>query len=93
MESKFKIGDRCKIVKYGHLVWVSRKEYDLNKSYSSLNLPIVMQDKDYLWIDLRPEYVGKEVVITGIGSNKQSYSTDLFSWAGNNQLQLIENNT
>jgi len=86
MESKFKVGDKCRIVKFGYLCWERKSDCPLNP-----NFPIVTENKLYRWIDLRPEYVGKEVIITGISGSKDKYSTNLFSWASNLQLELIEN--
>ena len=84
MESKFKIGDKCKIVKYGHLIRENKK-----MEGQSLDLPTYYEDDMFRWVDIGPERIGKEVIIAGISSDGKSYSTDLFSWASVNQLELI----
>jgi hypothetical protein len=85
MESKFKIGDKCVVVKYGCLVWERKSDMPYNNKF-----PIVKQDETYRWIDVWPELVGLEVVITEYGLVSGTYSTNLFSWASNTQLQLID---
>jgi len=86
MESKFKVGDKCRIVKFGHLVW-ENKNMPLHKS----SLPTYAEDENTRWVDINPSYIGKEVVITEVGLDKKRYATSLFSWAKEEQLELIEN--
>jgi hypothetical protein len=83
---KFKIGDKCKIVNYGHLIWQSKKSQEpIDKKF-----PIIFEYESFVYFDIRPDLVGKEVIIIGISSSGNRYSTDLFSWASEKQLELIK---
>ena len=84
MKAKYKVGDKCRIVNYGHLLW----------SYYDMDLPIYAKDSEGNpnWYDTHSEYIGKKVVIQSIRVSDNSgiqYSTSLFSWASEEQLQLI----
>lgn len=63
MESKFKPGDRVKIVIYGHLIWINKRE-------TVKGVPVkpegVISENETTWfIDIRPELVGKEDTVRG----------------------------
>lgn len=85
MESKFKVGDKCRIVNFGHLVWENKSEP------IKMNLPTYCESENTRWVDLNPELIGKEVVILEVSNDGKRYSTSLFSWALEEQLELIEN--
>ena len=85
MENKFKIGDKCIIVKYGNLIWENK-----NMEGQKSDLPTFYEDNMFRWVDINPRIIGKEVIIKGISSDGKSYKTDLFSWADEEQLELIK---
>lgn len=80
-KEKIKIGDKVKIVNYGHLIWSFAEEP---------NLKLYKKDHSFYYYDLRPEWVGKETVIIGLSGDGKKYSTELFSWADENQLELVD---
>jgi len=99
--SKFKKGDKVRIINYGHLYWENksiRNEYFKQLIVDTL-IPknIVKETDDIYWCDLRPELVGKEAIIETISftntipnyglyfTERHSYS----SWYSENQLELV----
>ena len=87
MKSKFKKGDKVKIVKYGHLIWEHKSSEALISAF-----PVVFEDENLRYLDLEPEIVGKKDIITKIQQvqGKYSYSLrKLGSWYSEQQLELI----
>lgn len=91
-----RIGDRCKIVKYGHCIWTKKEAYKemFEAGYTGgKEKPdgIIKENETIYYHDIRPEFVGQEVIITNISETqgKYGYSTTLFSWADRQQLEKI----
>lgn len=79
---KFQIGDQCKIVKYGAVLW-SSKEID--------GLPFLGTGTAGYFYDSAPEKIGMDVIITEISMSQgiPKYATNKFAWADQGQLELI----
>ena len=77
------VGDKVRIVNYGHLIW----------SRDGMELPIhsTSNDGKIKWYDIRPDLVGEETVIIDITETqgKKKYGTSLFYWANKNQLEKL----
>lgn len=85
-EPKFKIGDNVRIVNYGHLLFCNKKETPKEwwpKEFYS-------EDENFGWWDIQKDFVGQETIITDVieSQGRVQYGTKLFSWAGENQLEL-----
>lgn len=91
MESKFKVGDRVRIVKYGHLIWANKSNRTTFNAVKAMG-KTYKETKKVLYVDIRPEHIGKETVITKVITNRGKiyYGTELFSYVGEGQLELIE---
>lgn len=108
MGQKFKAGDKCRIVNFGHPLHVNKTQWQisLDPKLIEINKPdnILFEDDKFYVIDIAPDYVGQEVTIKGsyfdlYGSENSSeekkqseqnmYSTSLFAWAKEAQLELI----
>lgn len=101
-EPKFKVGDKVKVVNYGHAIWRSKKAESFaieNESrFFGWNKPTVIQDdSDLQWIDIAPEIVGKKGVIETVEvvQGKPQYAikgiAGKHSWYNESQLELCNN--
>lgn len=64
-KSKFKIGDKCKIKKFGQLVTLSTKNFpETPKGWKLL----IKHKNGLITYDQRPDFVGEKVTITEIES-------------------------
>lgn len=94
-EPKYSIGNKVKIINYGHLIWQSKdsQQLDLN-----LKFPIIYEDDEDKYLDMTSSIVGKEGVITKISMTQgmPQYSIEgipeKVAWYDEQQLELIENN-
>lgn len=87
-EGEIKVGDRCRIIHYGNLMWSIKSQHiyiDKNKT------KILSVDDNVVWYDTAPHLVGLEVIITQIVRDDDSlrYATDKVSWLDRKQLQLL----
>ena len=83
---KFKVGNKVKIVKYGHLIWESK---NVEVSMFKHEKPYAEDDFGY-WYDIHPELIGKTGMITGKSGNA-GYSIDpLGDWFHKNQLEACK---
>jgi hypothetical protein len=94
--SKFHIGDKVKIVKYGALHWINKHD-----EYNKLHPPtenIIWEDENTWYCDMRPDLVGQIGIINAvpeshISSSPYQYSIDkIGAWYTDNQLELIARN-
>lgn len=104
--SKFKIEDKVRIVKYGHLYWINKNPIIGTKPTKPYNT--IHEDCTTYWVDMQPELIGKEDIIMGsyydlyghanqpkdiIEREKKQYSlVNSGSWFNENQLELVEAN-
>ncbi len=60
METKptYKIGDKVRIINYGHPIWESKSFYK-----ESTSKHIIYEDEELRWIDISPNIVGKEGIV------------------------------
>lgn len=84
MSTQFKVGDRVRIVNYGHLIW----------SWEEMKLPLFAQSGDGVyWYDLGSEDVGKVGVIVKATKTQEidQYAIEgepnKKAWYTNNQLE------
>jgi hypothetical protein len=90
--SKFKVGDKVKVVNYGSIYW-TRKGEPVPSSFVLLKGSLEISP--YLWYDMQPELVGKQGIITAVGSSGDEYSLSgiegKIAWYENQQLELQVN--
>jgi hypothetical protein len=88
MKNKFEIGDKVKVVNYGHLMWSNKK------SGMKMKLPIISEDGNIVWHDFLSKIVGKvgvvvEVIETqGIVNYSLNGIPQKTSWYNEEQLEL-----
>ncbi len=90
VSSTYKIGDKVKIVNYGHLIWEHKDEPKERK----LNFPLIMEDGNLMFLDMSPELIGKEGIImqTTETQGKMKYAIEgpnKYGWYNGDQLELI----
>ena len=85
--SKFKVGDKVKVVNYGHLIWMSDEMANLMRE------PKPIPSKGEYAYDLNPSVVGKGGVVKGVDSKGYSYALDGIAgktaWFEEDQLELV----
>lgn len=86
-ETKYKPGQKFKVINYGHLIWENKKAPD-----QLSNLPTYREDEIFKWVDIRPEYVGMKGIIEKAvkSQGKDIYATSIASWFSNEQIEIIE---
>ena len=88
--TKFNIGDKVRIVNYGQLMWGNKSAHG-GKLLEGF--PIIQEDEDFLWVDLRPDIVGQEGVVDVAKTNQgiDEYSVHgVGAWFNNDQLEFIK---
>ena len=94
-EPNYKIGDKVRIVNYGHLFWTIKNQP--NESSFIETLPIYKEDDNIDWIDANHGIVGKEGVVSNVSTTQgvPQYSIkgipEKSSWYNEGQMELIEN--
>jgi 23S rRNA-/tRNA-specific pseudouridylate synthase len=95
-ESKFKTGDKVRIVGYGSIMWVTKsyREPPLKTSGPFDLDTILYQDNDFMVVDTRRNLVGQEGVVekSQITQGKISYAIQgpsIYAWYDEKQLELI----
>jgi len=91
------IGDRIRIVNYGHIIFFSKEErHREDRERFAKNFPLVSEDELFYHYDLRPELIGQEGEIvnkTRCGTSaKYSIMFDhgnRISWFSDKQLEKI----
>lgn len=94
MKSKFKIGDKVRIVRYGHLLWSSKN----HESPMVTGFPVIFEDDTFTYHDMRPELLGKKMIVVEVSicQGKSGYvldnegGSDRMAWFSDQQLELIE---
>ncbi len=95
MENKFNVGDKVRIVNYGHLIWENKKAEEYKEKTS---FKIYSEDESLRYLDIHSEMVGKEGIISNVHNNQYSLHFDQnnqerglkTSWYHENQLELID---
>lgn len=89
IETPFKKGDKVRVIKYGHLMYMS-KRFDIPRAW-----PLVFEDSGMRWYDMSPHLVGKEGVVETVQfiQGNYSYSIDGIlekrSWYNHDQLEIV----
>lgn len=91
------IGNRIKIVNYGHLIMFSkREEHRENRERIAKAFPLIGEDDIGYYYDMRPELVGREGVIVNktITETSARYSImfndgNRISWFADKQVEAI----
>jgi hypothetical protein len=96
-DTKFKVGDRCKIVNYGHLIWSHKEVWKeaYKAGFTTKDKPdnIIAEDENIWYHDIGTELLGKEVIIIKAHKTQgiDEYATNVVSWLNNEQLELCQN--
>jgi hypothetical protein len=88
MKSKFTIGDKVKVVKYGHPIW-------FNKQFKQeIEFPILFEDDNSIWCDINSEIVGKIGIVDGVSNNRYSLFgiPEMAAWYNEEQLEMVNAN-
>jgi len=92
MENKFVIGDKVKVVGYGHLFWLAKD------SEMKTNFPIIHKEGDIIWHDMNSGVVGKKGVVDKVtetqGQIKYSIKgiPEKSAWYNEEQLKMVKAN-
>jgi hypothetical protein len=92
--TKFKTGDRVRVVKYGHLIWSNTEITDSQPGIRFYSVETYDTRKNYLY-DIAPDVVGQEGVIVKATQTQgiDQYSIDGIkgksSWYNNDQLEKL----
>ena len=84
-KSKFEVGDKVKVVKYGALI----------QSKELSTYPIYYQDKDIIWYDITSKIVGREGIVDKVSCNEEhcQYGVagikEKHAWYSEDQLEKI----
>lgn len=90
--NKFNIGDKVKVIKYGSLMWISKKatiEMEAFKDYLAYS-----EDDKTKVIDMYPDLIGKEGIVDSFHESQGSYQYSIYgpwkhAWYNESQLELI----
>ena len=88
MKNKFEIGDKVKVVNYGHRMW------SYKGTETKVNWPIISEDENIIWNDMQSEIVGKYGVVDKVTETQgiTKYSLDGIpqksAWYNEEQLEL-----
>ena len=81
-----KIGDRVKIVNYGQPIFYHKSL--LSKYKVTEN--IIGETDTHLIVDIKPDIVGKEGIITDVNSRGDGYAIHpIGAWYNENQIELL----
>lgn len=89
MKSKFVIGDKVKVVSYGHPIWVNKN------SGMEMNFPIISEDDKVVWYDINGGVVGKIGIVEkvketqGILGYSLSGIPEKSAWYNEDQLEAV----
>lgn len=102
MKVKFKIGDKVRVINYGHKMWMHKDV--INHPQWHKDTPILKEEENILWCDVEPSLVGKigeirEVVqVKRISADGNEESVGQYSingipqkvaWYQEDQLELV----
>jgi len=91
---KFAIGDKVRIVNYGHLIWQ-------NKNFNNepmMAFPLYTEDENCWWLDMSPDLVGQIGIIqqATVTQGHSQYAIDgikgKHAWYDDEQLEMISEN-
>ena len=104
--SKFKVGDRVRIVKYGHAIFQHKFQPDEHSNMVPVEpmdkFPVIEEDEKIWWRDMLPELVGKTGTIYNVTTTQDnpdyaieldkddSVSGNKSAWYHESQLELIK---
>ncbi len=92
MKSKFVIGDKVKVVNYGHPILVNKN------SGMEMNFPVISEDDKVVWYDMNGGVVGKVGIVDkvketqGILGYSLSGIPEKVSWYNEDQLEMVNPN-
>lgn len=96
MKSKFKIGDKVKIINYGHILWESKESYkkhfEAGRYKTERPKNLISEDEDFFFIDIRPDILGQKGVVDKVSEDqgKISYSiSGIGAWYSEKQMEKI----
>jgi len=84
------IGDKIKIVKYGHPIWQNK-----HSGEPKMKLPLIAEDENMWWFDLQSKLVGKVDIVCGMTTTQgvHRYSLQKYgSWYSEEQMEMVSQN-
>jgi len=90
--AKFKIGQKVRVIKYGHPIWHNKTTQSLKEG---LSFPVIKEDDEMIWYDINSELVGKTGVIDGESKTQGVFHYSIkgipgkHAWYDENQLEKI----
>jgi len=91
---KYGIGDKVKIVNYGHPIWESK----ICPKQERLDFPVIYEDGAFRYLDMSPKLIGKIGIIEKVDvvQGKPQYAIngipEKHAWYSEDQLELISKN-
>ena len=91
MKSKFVIGDKVKVINYGHPICMSKN------SGVEVKFPVIYEDDKVIWYDMNSGVVGKVGVVTDVKETQGMIGYSLSeiagktAWYDEDQLEIIVN--
>lgn len=86
MDSKFKVGDKVRVIRYGHPFWSWQK---------IPGAKLLSKDKSPYWYDMSPDLVGKEGTICKVTSTQGDIQYAIngisgkYAWYDEEQLEKV----
>jgi len=89
--SKFKIGDKVRIINYGHPIWENKKYPE----YKPMSLPTISETENVRWCDMRPDLVGREDIVDQVTNTQGRPKYSLLkngAWFLDENLEMVNKN-
>ena len=93
--TKFKLGDKVKVIKYGSLLWYNKLEWKLmleNKLTTSDKPNNILGEDDNFWFcDMQPNLVGQIGIVSKVDNNQYALEgiSTKSAWYFGQQLELL----
>lgn len=84
----FVIGDKVKVVNYGHLIWAHKD------SVMNLSFPVVKVGGNITWMDMNISIVGKEGIVSKVSGSGYALEgiPEKHAWYYEDQLEMVSPN-
>ena len=89
----YSIGDKVKIVNYGHPIWVNKKVEELKLSF-----PLIREDENVRILDMSPDLIGQEGIVSEVSMTQgiPNYAIEgikgKHAWYQEGQMEMINAN-
>ena len=87
------IGDKVKIVNYGHPIWENKK-----MRQPKLSFPLISENEDIRWLDMSPDLIEQEGIVEKVSMTQgmPHYAIDgikgKHSWYDEGQMEMVNKN-